>query len=916
MTNPYAIYKEETEQASTSEANPYAETVNPYAEFAGQDEDTEQPEGKASIWDRMNEGGLLSKDSEIGKLSPEKQAKWLGGQIEKSEKQIAKAEAAIAKYKPQRDKYEPGTVGYMKARNKLVINQGRLKAAQDRLNIANSVFAGETPLPEYGKIKNAAAGGVKAFNKAFMEDIPKGVAGIQATITGQDPAETAAYKFGEAQGQKADEAFYTDPAYSADTAQQVAQGVGQAGSFFTPGVVAKSLGLPGKAASRSAMGFGAIQTGVGGLDDAVRLEGTTKQQLISFWGNSALGLSEALPVNKLLGRLNQTTGGQIDRIVRNSAASSAEELMQEIGQTIGSNAIASELARYDEGRELLKGTFEAGKVGGFVGALLGAGGAAVTRGPEQGPRQQAPEMDTYTGDDVTPTAPEAGGDVEAGNQDIEPAAPIRAKPIKKGVAFDTENGRTEVEYAIVELDDLITSHGDTMDPNPLYPQALQPRDRSRKSSETQVQDIFAKFQPERMGETAEAGSGSPIISANGVVESGNGRTMGLRRVYQENGEKAAAYRKFLQDSGYKPKGFNQPVLVRIADPNRTDAERVAFTRRANADVTAAMSVTERGIADARSLSPQDFDLAKDGGVETAGNTPFVRQVLTKVTTEAERGKLIDPSGKLSVDGKRRVEAAVASYAYEDPRVLSDLIETTDSTLRSIGDAMISAAPKWASLRADVEAGRVDERVNIVPQIIEAANIVSDARSTGATVDERIAAIKDDMFNDAGEVDQVTQDILKIFYDPKSLKQRKPKDIADALSYYAQEAAKVQAGPDIFGDRSDDNPARRILDAALKRVEGKKTQDEDFEKSAPTESVFLPEGFELDAETDSEQQTDDKTAPLFDKAPKTDSAAFKRWFDGSKVVDDDGKPLVVHHGGLGVKSLEEFSKNYAGQTDRR
>ena len=37
--------------------------------------------------------------------------------------------------------------------------------------------------------------------------------------------------------------------------------------------------------------------------------------------------------------------------------------------------------------------------------------------------------------------------------------------------------------------------------------------------------------------------------------------------------------------------------------------------------------------------------------------------------------------------------------------------------------------------------------------------------------------------------------------------------------------------------------------------------------------------------------------LFQSAPATDSAAFKAWFGDSKVVDADGKPLVVYHGAV-------------------
>jgi len=46
---------------------------------------------------------------------------------------------------------------------------------------------------------------------------------------------------------------------------------------------------------------------------------------------------------------------------------------------------------------------------------------------------------------------------------------------------------------------------------------------------------------------------------------------------------------------------------------------------------------------------------------------------------------------------------------------------------------------------------------------------------------------------------------------------------------------------------------------------------------------------------------------------TKTKEFKNWFQDSKVVDEDGKPLAVHHGGLGATDIEIFDTNYSGQT---
>lgn len=48
------------------------------------------------------------------------------------------------------------------------------------------------------------------------------------------------------------------------------------------------------------------------------------------------------------------------------------------------------------------------------------------------------------------------------------------------------------------------------------------------------------------------------------------------------------------------------------------------------------------------------------------------------------------------------------------------------------------------------------------------------------------------------------------------------------------------------------------------------------------------------------------------AKYTNSAAFKRWFDGSKIVNDDGSPLVVYHGT--TADIDSFDAAKSGQKD--
>jgi hypothetical protein len=75
-----------------------------------------------------------------------------------------------------------------------------------------------------------------------------------------------------------------------------------------------------------------------------------------------------------------------------------------------------------------------------------------------------------------------------------------------------------------------------------YDRTFQPRQRDRAASQAQVRDIASNLDPERLGYSAEADRGAPIIGPDGIVESGNGRIPAVRRVYDENGPQAKAYR--------------------------------------------------------------------------------------------------------------------------------------------------------------------------------------------------------------------------------------------------------------------------------------------------------------------------------------------------------------------------------------
>ena len=92
---------------------------------------------------------------------------------------------------------------------------------------------------------------------------------------------------------------------------------------------------------------------------------------------------------------------------------------------------------------------------------------------------------------------------------------------------------------------MVTRHNQDLTANPAYPPELQPRARDRAASEAQVANIASRLQPERLGASNTVADGAPIVGPDGVVESGNGRVMALRRAYAANRPKAQGYRDWL-----------------------------------------------------------------------------------------------------------------------------------------------------------------------------------------------------------------------------------------------------------------------------------------------------------------------------------------------------------------------------------
>lgn len=376
--------------------------------------------------------------------------------------------------------------------------------------------------------------------------------------------------------------------------------------------------------------------------------------------------------------------------------------------------------------------------------------------------------------------------VPARSANVSQSAPTRAY---------TPNGTgVDVEYEIRNLSDLIASHNADGRPNAAYPAEIQPRDRSRLASEEQVSRISRELNPELLGPSALASDGAPIISRDGVVESGNGRVMALGRAYDQGLPGADRYRQWLIDQGYPVEGMDRPVLVRRRTTELTPEERAQFARDANRSTVAKMGRVEQAVADAKSLPDNLLERYAGGELDTAANAPFVRSFMN-AAAKSEEGGMMTAEGRLSQEGAKRIEAAILAKAYGDEDLLRTTLEATDNNIRAMTAGLTDAAPEWAKMRAAVRNGDIPAEMDITDDLLRATKEVRDARRQGMTVADRIN--QTDAF--AEKLSPNARSLLEIAMGEDLRSPASSVRLARALEDYAAEAQKNFASARLFAD---------------------------------------------------------------------------------------------------------------------
>lgn len=367
----------------------------------------------------------------------------------------------------------------------------------------------------------------------------------------------------------------------------------------------------------------------------------------------------------------------------------------------------------------------------------------------------------------------------------------------------------EVKGTVVELDDLITSDRAEFD------QALQPRDRGgRAQSDIRIAEIAAKLDPHQLGQSRLSSLGAPIVGIDNMVESGNGRVMAIARAYEKHPDRAAAYTAFLKEQGFNTAGMKKPVFVRRRISELSPEQRKKFTIDSNEEITDRMSITERAAADAGQLGDDLAQMFEGGDIGLQKNARFARAFIEQIVAPAERNAFITPDKQISMDGIRRLKAALLAKAYGDTDIVTALMEDTDNNIKAIGNVLLELAGDWMRMRADMAAGYVPAALDLTESLVNSVKMIRDARAIGKPIADILG--QDSLFIDTS-VKQTEELLLRGMFNPTLGRPMSQDKIEEFLRTYMDEAGKAAPGGGLLGE-AELTPTD-ILITALKKQHG-------------------------------------------------------------------------------------------------
>ena len=245
-------------------------------------------------------------------------------------------------------------------------------------------------------------------------------------------------------------------------------------------------------------------------------------------------------------------------------------------------------------------------------------------------------------------------------------------------------------FCVAEASRLIPSHDPTrgFTPRADYPAEVQERRYERdKGEQMKVIQIAQNLRPELIFNAAPGAiDGPPVVTEQGYVLGGNGRTMGLQLHYHQGGTAAREYLlKHAADFGFTREqvaAWRQPVVVRVVPTDGSKRQLQELVRLLNVPLTQALDVRSESVAEARRLSDEalsvlatafESDETLSEYLSSRGSKPFTEALRRAgILTDRNASRYLTPLETYTDDGKVFVERLLTAALIQDATLLDQL----------------------------------------------------------------------------------------------------------------------------------------------------------------------------------------------------------------------------------------------------
>lgn len=494
-------------------------------------------------------------------------------------------------------------------------------------------------------------------------------------------------------------------------------------------------------------------------------------------------------------------------------------------------------------------------------------------------------------------------------------------------AYTPEGNEVQAQWDVVDASDLITSNTDSFTANPDFPASRQPRDRTRASAQQQVNEIASKLQPNILGESPDVSTGAPFVGAtDNVVDSGNGRSMAIRKVYQENGAKAQEYRQFVNEQASKfgldtdaVNMMQAPVLVRR---NTSDMDRDEFARAANKPTAARMSSTEQAASDAKNLPDASLlSFNTDGNMSLYQSQGYLKNFVAGLPS-TEKSSMMDENGGLSREGKSRIEAAIVQDAYNNPRLVSAISEKLDNDTTNVLRAITDKAPQISQLNSDAKSG-VAFNNTLARDIADATQAYMDIKNSDKEVSDYLSqdSLLDDGLTDGAK------EILSVMSDNRRSAKAIGENIQQRINAVTGRGNPKQGGLSFDDDMEADAPNVLNNEPATQLTDENPTVNIPAPKKAPRELSDRAMVHEMQKPTANNGEVDYKSKLNLSEGQNLGRLIMSsgRVFDDAVVKSMDDKGVTVEatvngkrglHKGMQYQTVDAGINNTKSYTEQQ